>query len=265
MEIVMAVLKWKYYLTGRRFVVHTDQKSLKFLLEQREVSLEYQRWLSGLLGFQFDIIYKPGIDNKAADGLSRQMQTVEAGGRILCLSLSFPVVLQLQDFYAEIEQDADIQTLKRQITSSETVKKGLIVVDGRVWYKKSLLIPQTSTFIPLLLKEFHDGLQGGHSGIFKTLKRIKGSFHWHNMRKTVLTYVAQCIICQTHKTSTLSPAGLLRPLPIPEAVWQDISMDFIEGLPSSNGVNIILVIVDRLRKYGHFFGLKHPFTAIDVA
>lgn len=138
MAIVMAVLKWKYYLTGRRFVVHTDQKSLKFYLEQREVSLEYQRWLSGLLGFQFDIIYKPCIDNEASYGLSRQMQTVEAGGRILCLSLSFHVVLQLQDIYAEIEQDADIQTLKRQITAGETVKKGLTVINGRVWYKKRL-------------------------------------------------------------------------------------------------------------------------------
>lgn len=84
-------------------------------------------------------------------------------------------------------------------------------------------------------------------------------------KKDVRDFVAQCAVCQQSRYAALSHDGLLQPLPIPELMWVDVSMDFIEGLPKSGGLDTILVVVDQSSKYEHFIGLKHPFTAPSMA
>ncbi|XP_062118768.1 uncharacterized protein LOC133832416 [Humulus lupulus] len=78
-------------------------------------------------------------------------------------------------------------------------------------------------------------------------------------------FVSACTICQSVKYSIRAPYGLLQPLPIPERVWEDLAMDFIVGLPLSQGYLSILVVVDRLTKYAHFGPLPRHYTATKVA
>jgi hypothetical protein len=67
------------------------------------------------------------------------------------------------------------------------------------------------------------------------------------------------------KSESIKPPGILQPLEIPEGAQECINMDFITGLPKSEGKELILVIVDRFTKYAHFIIMSHPFKAIDVA
>lgn len=142
---------------------------------------------------------------------------------------------------------------------------GFAIAEGRLLYKGRMFFAKDSAFIPLLLREYHDSPTGGHSGEVKTYLRLAAEWFWQGMRKVITNYVRGCVVCQRNKHSQQLPAGLLQPLPIPTLVWEDISMDFVEGLPLSKGVDTIMVVVDRLSKFAHFIGLKHPFTALSVA
>ena len=85
------------------------------------------------------------------------------------------------------------------------------------------------------------------------------------MKKNVHTFVAECDVCQCNKGEIIKSPGTLQPLLIPPAIWKDISMEFITGLPKSGNKLVIVVVVDRLSKYAHFFTLSHPFTESTVA
>ncbi|KAF0925110.1 hypothetical protein E2562_015393 [Oryza meyeriana var. granulata] len=55
------------------------------------------------------------------------------------------------------------------------------------------------------------------------------------------------------------------PLPVPQAVWTDIGLDFVEALPRVGGKSVILTVVDRFSKYCHFIALAHPYSAESMA
>lgn len=96
---------------------------------------------------------------------------------------------------------------------------------------------------------YHSSPIGGHAGDVKIYLRIAAEWFWMGLRKDVSAYVQQCEVCRKQKVSQQAPAGLLQPLLIPNRVWEDINLDFIEGLPMSYGVDSILVIVDRFSAF----------------
>ena len=78
LEILYALKKWRPYRMGRHFKVKMDHDSLKYFLEQRLSLEEKQKWVTNMLGYDFEIIYKKGKQNVVADALSRKDEDVEA-------------------------------------------------------------------------------------------------------------------------------------------------------------------------------------------
>ncbi|KAL0545922.1 hypothetical protein IC582_015819 [Cucumis melo] len=258
MAIVLAVEKWRHYLLGHRFVVYTDQKALRHILEQREIVPGVQKWLMKLIGFDFEIRYRAGPENKAADALSRMPFEAELN------AITVPSLLDITVIEKEVQADEKLKAIFDRIVADPDCVPRYTIRQGKLFYKGRLVISRTSSFIPTILHTFHDSVLGGHSGQLRTYKRIAAELFWDGMKKDIKQYVDHCHVCQQNKIQALSPAGLL-PLPIPNRIWEDISMDFVEGLPRSKGFDTILVVVDRLSKYAHFITLGHPFSAKVVA
>jgi hypothetical protein len=89
---------------------------------------------------------------------------------------------------------------------------------------------------------------------------LNEKYWWYGLKRDVATRVALCDVCQRVKAEHQRPAGLLQPLKVPEWKWEEISIDFIIGLPRTrDGYDSIWVIVDRLTKVAHFIPVKTTY------
>lgn len=158
----------------------------------------------------------------------------------------------------ELQADKDFQRIRKDIETWERQYKYFSLVNNRLLYKGRVVLPRKSHIIPTLMYKYHDAEMGGHSGEVKTYLRLATNWFWVGMMNNVKLYVQQWQICQQQKSSQQLPARLLQPLPIPDLVWEEISLDFVEWLPLSQGVNAVLVVVDRLSKYAYFYWIKAP-------
>ena len=81
------------------------------------------------------------------------------------------------------------------------------------------------------LFEVHNTIFTMHSGGNKMYQDLKQHYWWKGMKSDVTEYVSKCLTCQQVKAEHQVPTGLLNPLPIPQWKWDNISMDFVLGLP----------------------------------
>ncbi|KAA0035955.1 transposon Tf2-1 polyprotein isoform X1 [Cucumis melo var. makuwa] len=130
--VVFAVQRWRPYLLERKFTVKTDQRSLKFLLEKRVIQPQNQRWIAKLLGYLFEVVYKPGLENKAANALSRIPPTVHLSQQ------TAPALLDVAIIREEVEKDPSLQEIIKLMEEQKleipyyTMQQGVLKFKGRL-------------------------------------------------------------------------------------------------------------------------------------
>jgi hypothetical protein len=120
---------------------------------------------------------------------------------------------------------------------------------GIVWFNNRIVVPKNEGIRQQILDEAHLSRYSIHPGSTKMYHDLKQHYWWTKMKIEIARYVAKCDTCRRVKAIHMKTAGPLQSLPIPTWKWEDISMDFIVGLPrTAKGYDSICVIIDRLTK-----------------
>ncbi|CAI7903370.1 unnamed protein product [Closterium sp. NIES-53] len=254
LAIIYAFKLWRCYLVGADVTVRTDHKSLQYLRAQPNLNPRQIRWLDNMEShFTYRIMYKKGANN-IADALTRP--TVQSAA--VLIHHSNPLLTGL--FTHGYTTDPIFTIGNHQ--QATTQKGDYYIKAGTDW----IWVPAYRLLRELLIEEVHNSNFSGHFGVDKTQKLLHRHYYWPDSSNDVQRYVSSCRVCQAMKSTCQRPAGLLQPLEPPERPWQQVTMDFVTGMPAGpSGNDAVLVVVDRLTKMVHFAPCRTRITAEETA
>ena len=253
--IVQSLKFWRHYLLHREFTLYSDHDALRFLHSQKKLSARHGRWVELLQDFTFSLQHKPGRENRVADALSRRLHTLQISQASITGFDRLPLIYK---------DCPDFHRLWEEVTHTNVPHVEYRIEAGFLFYHDRLCTPAGSTR-NFLIWELHGGGLAGHFGITKTLLALESRYFWPHLRRDTRRLVGQCSTCIIGKM-TKQNTGQYLPLPVPDSPWQEVSIDFVLGLPRTRRhMDTILVVVDRFSKMAHFIACSKSTDAAHTA
>ena len=300
--IIDSLKKWEYLLVGAPFkiVIKTDHSTIRQLNQTAGGDLTNKRmarWAEYLGGMDYVIEWVPGRDHLMADGVSRSLEGFPNEGlkpinrpennitmpSVCNVSARYDQRLEKLD-YSKSADFGEIYALLGDETLSFDVEPKVRYyerLNNKLYYtmsngNMSLCIPEGHhinipnskiklTLREVLLSECHDSPYMGHRGINGTYLQMRTLFYWPKLSRDVGKYVRSCKICKRAKATTTGDSMPLHPNECPVGPFHSVSMDFITGLPSVNGISQVLVVVDRFTKKIFAIPLPTKTSALETA
>jgi ribonuclease HI len=252
--VIHALKILRHHLMGTKCNIYTDHKSLKYIFTQADLNMRQRHWLELIKDYDLEVHYHPGKANVVADALSRKAHchclSIEVFSETLFYQmrkLNLEIIPQgslnlilieptLQDRIIMLQlHDEGIKIIKQKLSQGEakyrcfhTDHQGVLLFNNRI------VVPKNRQLRKQILDEAHLSKFSIHPGSTKIYQDLRRNLWWTRMKREIAKYVSECDTCQRVKASHLKVSGTLQPLPIPSWKWEDISMDFIVGLPNTS-------------------------------
>ena len=277
LTIIRCFKQWKPELegTGVPVKVIKDHKSREYFMTTKKLTRRQARQAEFLSRFNFVISYIPGKKNQKADSLTRRPNDLSLNENEDCqqhlLQTILPAkLLEIILIEREVEstivdkvvqdnlEDSYCSELRHLLKTGYPTKEidsrhfSDLSVDsencirrfGRLWVSEGLYLS--------VIREVHYQIASGHPGHQKTICLLACNYYWPKMKDIVHRYIRNCHTCRRAQAPRDQYNGISKTLPIPTRSWTDVTLDFVTGLPLSNGYNAVLMVIDRLTKERHY-------------